>query len=61
MSAYSIIEHFDPFKNILLGIFPCRVTSVMHELCFNVWKNFHDGIVVSSPVKETVQRRTSGF
>jgi hypothetical protein len=46
MSAHTIIEHFDPFKNILLGVVPCRVPPMMHKFRFQRLEEiFHGGIV----------------
>jgi hypothetical protein len=37
-----IIEHFDPFKNILSGLFPSDVAPMIHELGFQGMKEAFD-------------------
>jgi hypothetical protein len=46
MPPGSIVEHFDPFKNILLGLCSRAVAPLVHELSFQRMKEaFDDGIV----------------
>src|SRR5688500_729493 len=46
----SIVEHFDPFKNILPGLFPSNVAPMIHELSFQRMKEaFDHGIVPAVP------------
>ena len=46
MPAHTIVEHFDPFKNILSGFFPRGIAPMMHELRLQRMKEaFHDRII----------------
>lgn len=46
MTAGPIVENFQPLKDVLLGLSPCPIPSMVHELRFQCMKEaFNDGIV----------------
>ena len=58
MPTDSIIEHFDPFKNILSGLFSCEVAPMKHELGFQRMKEaFDHGIVPAVPAATHARRQ----
>ena len=48
MAALPIIEHFEVFKDLLRGLFPCVVLTMMNELPFQGTKEALDAGVVSA-------------
>ena len=42
MTTGAIVEHFDPFKNILSGLFSSEVAPMIHELRFQRMKEAFD-------------------
>ena len=58
MTTGSIVEHFDPFKNILPGLFSSTVASMIHELGFQRMKEaFDHGIVPAVPAATHARRQ----
>src|SRR5437867_9581201 len=58
MTTGSIIEYFDPFKNILPGLFPRDVAPMIHELGFQRMKEaFDHGIVPAVPTPTHARRQ----
>jgi hypothetical protein len=58
MTTGSIIEHFDPFKNILPGLFPSAVAPMLHELGFQRMNEaFDHGIVPAVPPPTHARRQ----
>lgn len=46
MTAGPTVEHFQPLKNVLLGLRSCPIPAMVDELRFQGMKEaFHDGIV----------------
>lgn len=58
VTADSIVEHFDPFKNILRGVLPCSMASMMHKFRFQRMEEaFHHGIVPAIPASTHARRQ----
>ena len=58
MTTGSIVEHFDPFKNILSGLFSSEVAPMIHELRFQRMKEaFDHGIVPAVPTPTHARRQ----
>jgi hypothetical protein len=58
MTTGSIVEHFDPFKNILPGLFPSEVAPMIHELRFQRMNEALDhGIVPAVPTPTHARRQ----
>ena len=46
MTTLPIVEHFDPFEDVLFGFFACTVLPVMHEFFLErAEEAFHTGVV----------------
>jgi hypothetical protein len=58
MTTGSIVEHFDPFKNILPCLFSSEIASMIHELGFQRMKEaFDHGIVPAVPTPTRARRQ----
>jgi hypothetical protein len=58
MTTGSIVEYFDPFKNILPGLFSCEIAPMVYELGFQRMKEgFDHGIVPTVPAATHARRQ----
>ncbi len=57
MPTDSIIEHFDPFKNILPSRFSCEVAPMLHEFGFQRMEEAFDDRIVPAVSTPTHARR----
>lgn len=57
MTAAPIVEHFQPLKDVLLGLRPCPIPSMVYELRFQCMKEaFNDGLVLAGGASAHIDR-----